>query len=74
MKRFRLLDFNDHDVLGGSVSIDTVYIRTYPEIADGDKQPNDLEIGESVRAVYRLSSSKGTYKIVRIDDATEGNA
>lgn len=71
-KRFRITDpRTDEDVLGGAVSEDNAYIAAYgAPVNKGDPHPRDLEIGASVLRRYSLSGTTGTYRIVRIDDAT----
>lgn len=68
--RFKLLSTkDDSDVLGGAVSEDNPYIRTYSEpVNPGDKAPLALDVGESVLRRYRLSGSVGVYRVVRIED------
>jgi hypothetical protein len=66
-KQFNILDGKDENVLGGSVPLDHCYINEYGAIQPGEKLPNDLEVGESTRAEFRMSMTKPTiYRIVRV--------
>lgn len=68
MKKFKILDGNDSDVLGGVVSEDNVFISVYGgDIIEG-KLPADLEIGESCRRRYNMSPGRkqAVYKILRV--------
>ena len=50
----------------GVVSVDNVYINTYPKILTG-KQPKDLAVDERTRVEYNLSGTKGEYDIARVE-------
>jgi hypothetical protein len=54
-------------LMGGAMSIGNAYISVYPAY-DGEKRPDDLEVGESLSATFRLSGESSTYDIVRVDD------
>lgn len=57
----------NEDVMGGTLGLNNVYISAYAEIDVPNKMPRDLEIGEHTVATYRLSGTKGTYWIVRVE-------
>lgn len=66
-KRFRVLDGNGSNVLGGDVGQDNVYVRTYGAIVEGEKSIDSLAVGESTRKRYALSGQKPTvYRILRV--------
>jgi hypothetical protein len=66
-KLFNILDSANSNVLGGSVTSENAYITMHAAIQAGEKRPQDLEIGESTRAEYRVSGTRPTtYCIVRI--------
>lgn len=66
--KFKVLDpKNDEDVLGGEVSEDNVYIRTYGVPLKGEKRPVDLAIGETTMVRYSLSGTRGVYRIARTE-------
>ena len=68
MKKFKLCNLKDEDVMGGALSEDNVYIRTYGSALPGQKSALDLAEGESTLYRFRLSGQTGTYKIVRLYD------
>jgi len=57
------------DVLGGAVDQDNAYVAIYPDPAspEKDKHPLSLGVGESSMCWYRLSGSKGLYRVRRIE-------
>jgi len=64
---FKLLNFQDEDVLCGAVSLANPYIGAYGALVRG-KPPSELAIGESCVKRYALSGQKPTeYKIVRVE-------
>ena len=66
-KLFRLVKpETNEDVMGGTLTRDNVYVRTYGARLPGEKPVDDLELGEHSEHEYRLSGSKGTYWIVRV--------
>ena len=67
--KFRIIDDkNDSIVLGGDVTEDNVYVRTYGALLPGEKLPTDLQVGESTRKRYALSGQKPTvYRILRVE-------
>lgn len=65
-KRFRLLD-GFEDVLGGDVSEENVYIKTYGSVLAGEKLVSELAAGEHTFKRYALSGQRPTtYKILRV--------
>lgn len=68
-KMFKLVKpGTDEDVLGGAVSEDNVYIRTYGTRLKGEKPVADLEVGEGSLHRYKLSGQRATvYKIIRVE-------
>lgn len=70
-KLFRILDDRTGEtVLGGDVSGENVYIRTYGTIVEGEPAVDSLAVGESTLKRYALSGGKPTvYRILRVDDA-----
>lgn len=72
MKKFKLVRQGgrneDEDVLGGPVTEDNVYIKTYGSRLEGQKPVAELEVGEGSLHRYKLSGQKATvYKIVRVE-------
>jgi hypothetical protein len=66
-RQFNIIDGKDENVLGGSVPLDHCYVNEYVAIQAGEKLPQDLEVGESTRAEFRMCMTKPTiYRIVRI--------
>jgi hypothetical protein len=71
-RRFRLTDpKNDADIMGGTMGLGNPYVVGYSKaVNEKDKQPKDLEIGESVLRIYSLSGQgPHTYRLVRVEDA-----
>ena len=65
--RFRILDGHDANVLGDDLSEGNVYVRTYGTVLPGEKQPTELNVGESTRKRYALSGQKPTvYRLLRV--------
>lgn len=69
MKKFKLVNpGTDEDVLGGAVTEDNVYIKTYGSRLADQKPVAELEVGESSLHRYKLSGQKATvYQIVRVE-------
>jgi hypothetical protein len=54
------------DVLGGKVSLDNVYVRTYGRTVRG-RAPDELDVDESCVREYALSGQKRTqYVLLRV--------
>jgi hypothetical protein len=72
VKRFRIIDDRDgSSVLGGDVSENNVYIRTYGALLPGETPIADLAVGESALKRYALSGGKPTvYRVLRVEDET----
>jgi hypothetical protein len=65
--KFKLLTFQDEDVLGGAVALGNAYISAYGMLVRG-KPPAKLAVGESCVKRYALSGQMPTeYKIVRVE-------
>lgn len=70
VKQFKLTKTDDSETVMGPIGEDNVYIASYGAAVNrGDKEPQDLEVGESVLRRYALSGSVGVYKVVRLEDA-----
>lgn len=68
-KKFKLVrPGTDEDVLGGAVTEDNVYVKTYGSRLTGEKSVAELEVGEGSLHRYALSGQKATvYMIVRVE-------
>lgn len=67
MSQFVIRDHKGEDVLGGQVSEDNVYIRTYGSVEAGCKPPSELAIDETTRKLYALSGQQPTtYWVTRV--------
>ncbi len=66
-KRYMLQNTRGEDVLGGAVSGDNVFIRTYGSLVKGHSAVSALAVGETTKKAYSLSGQKKTiYTIVRV--------
>ena len=66
-RRYAILDGQDHDVMGGPLPRGNAYLTAYLEYDEGEVTTvDDLAVGESLWATYRLSGSKGRYRILRL--------
>ncbi len=54
------------DGIIGRVTEENVYIKAYASISEGEKRPEDLEVGAHTYAEFSLSGSKGLYRIYRV--------
>lgn len=56
---------SDVDVMGGPLSEEDVYVKTYGVVVVG-RHPRDLDVGESCTKEYALSGQRPTrYRITR---------
>jgi hypothetical protein len=68
VKLFKITDRRyGSDVLGGPVSERNPYVA-YARPEHGQKHPIALDVGESSRCAYTLSSGRGVYVVTRIED------
>ena len=64
-KKFRMQTLKGEQVMGGDLSDDNVYIRTYGKVVLG-RQPNELDIGETCQKEYALcGQGPTTYEVIR---------
>lgn len=55
------------DGIVGRVGFANAYMTIYPELPEGAKPPNALEVGECIEGVkYSVSGSRGVYDIYRV--------
>lgn len=67
-KTFRIVKPGTNESVMGETPLpeDNVYIRGYAHRLQGEKNLQDLEVGEGSLHEYRLSGERGVYKIVRV--------
>ena len=54
------------DGIIGRVTADNVYLKIYAQYKDDQKSIDELLVGEYVKADFRLSGEKGSYKVFRV--------
>jgi hypothetical protein len=67
--RFEIKESNGSNVFGEGqmVTEDSAYITMYPAPIGDNKHPSKLELDETTTVEYRLSGTKGTYFVTRIE-------
>lgn len=65
--KFRILKpGTDENVFGGDLEEGNVYVASYAIPLKGEKRPLDLGVEESTLCEYRLSGTRGVYRVFRV--------